>query len=177
MEYDLDDGILSAGTLDGQICLWQVYMENDLYVGCSLIKVLSLEAHVLDIIRSSCLPRSIITLESDFSIREYDLGTGKLLKTVKADKPLVDVFVIEANGGRTAIVFAIDNANNLHRIPDWAECPTRLVLPSTPDAEVNIKRYVGYNHKSQIYIRSNELLLLTCDQSNQSITVNKLNIL
>ncbi len=177
MEYDMDDGILTAGTLDGQIGIWQVYMENGVYVGCALTRILSLEAHVLDILRSSCLPKSIITLESDFCIREYDLSNGKLLKTVRADKPLIDLFVIESQGGQIPTIFAIDNAKNLHRIANWHETGKTLMLPQTADSEVNIKRYIGFNPKSQIFISNNELYLLAADQANQTISVTRLNLI
>lgn len=177
MEYDMDDGILTAGTLDGQIGIWQVYMENGMYVGCALTRVLSLEAHVLDILRSACLPKSIITLESDFCIREYDLGSGKLLKTVRADKPLIDLFVIEGQGGQIPTIFAIDNAKNLHRIANWHETGKTLMLPPTGESEVNIKRYIGFNPKSQIFISNNDLLLLAADQTNQTVSVTRLNLI
>ena len=176
MEYDADDGILTTGTLDGQIGIWQVYLEGEVYAGCALTKTLSLECHVLDILRSSFMPKSIITLESDFAVREYDLSSGRLLRTVKADKPIVDIFIVEANGGRSILLFAIDNACNIHRIKDFAAAPPKVLLPKSPDSEVQIKRYIGYNPKSQIFINKNELLLLTADQTNQTLSVNKLNL-
>ncbi len=176
MEFDADDGVLSTGTLDGQIGIWQIYLDSDVYAGCALTKMLSLECHVLDILRSSFMPKSIITLESDFSVREYDLNSGRLIRTVKADKPIVDIFIVEANGGRSIILFAIDNACNIHRIKDFTAAPAKLSLPKSPDSEVQIKRYIGYNPKSQIFINKNQLLLLTADQTNQTLAVNRLNL-
>ena len=177
MEYDSDDCVLSTGTLDGQIGIWQVYLEDEVYAGCALTKILNLECHVLDIVRSSFLPNSVITLESDFSVREYDMRSGRLLRTIKADRPLLDIFVVESNGGKSLILYAIDNTSNLHRVKDYASAPAKITLPPTnSSSEVHIKRYLGYNPKSQIFIKKNELLLITADQTNQTLTINRLNI-
>ena len=198
MEFDRDDGVLTAGTLDGQIGLYQVYLEDGLYVGCALMRILALESHVLDILRSSCLPHSILTLESDFTIREYDSMTGKLNRVVRSHDPLIDIFIVEASSGKSAMIYAIDTHSNLHRIANWAAIPPggTLVLPkksdfstlgsgrSTPKnenplhaarAESGIKRFIGYNPKSQIFIKDYDLILLTADQANQSLLINKLN--
>lgn len=176
MKFDFDDGVLTAGTIDGQIGMWQLLIEDDLYVGCSLIRIVEMQGHVIEILRTSCLPRALITLESDFCIREYDLSTGKLSKTIRSDKPLIDVFLVEKAGAKKVILFTVDNANNLHRIKDWGKAPARMTLARTRDAEVSIKRYIGYNPRSQIFIKAQELLLITCDQSNQKLEINKLNI-
>ena len=176
MKFDFDDGILTAGTIDGQIGMWQLLIEDDVYAGCSLLRIVEMQGHVIEILRSSCLPRALITLESDFCVREYDLVTGKLTKTVRSDKPLIDVFLVEKVGAKKVMLFTVDNASNLHRVKDWGKAPARMTLGRTREADVSIKRYIGYNPRSQIFIRGQDLLLITCDQSNQKLEINKLNI-
>jgi hypothetical protein len=176
MEFDSDDGILSVGTLDGQIGLWQIYLENGEYIGCAMIKTLSLESHVLDILRTPGLPTSIITLESDFCVREYDIATGRLIKTVKGDKPLVDVFLIESTAGRGISLFALDHCAHLFRVKSWEDIPAKHQLPKGPEGEGFVKRYIGYNPRSQIYIKGMDLLMLSAQQSSQSLAVTRLNM-
>ena len=176
MEFDCEDGILSVGTLDGQLGLWQVYLENGEYIGVALLKLLNLECHVLDILRTGSLPNSILTLESDFCVREYDTFTGRLLRVIKGDRPLVDVFLIDAPAGRGLTMFTLDNSHNLQRLKNYTDLDPRVVLPRTPDGDGHVKRYIGYNPKSQIYISADELLLLAPDQGKQTISVTRLNL-
>lgn len=176
MEYDSDESVLATGTLDGQLSVWQVYFENGIYLGCAVQYSLSLESHVLDVLRTSTLPGKLVTLESDFYVRLYELGSGRLLSTIKAPKPIIDVFIVEAQNSMP-IIFAIDNSNGIYRLPDLRQPSPSSSLKEAKDTnEVHIKRYIGYNPKSQIFINGDSLYLLTADQIAQNLIINKLNM-
>ena len=174
VKFDVDDGILTVGTLDGQVGMWQTYFEDDLYVGCSLIRIVELQGHIIEIIRSHCLPRCLIAVESDFCVRCYDLKTGKIIKMIKCDRPIIDAYIIENSGTQDVTLFVTDISNKVHRISSWNQSEESVLLKSGQETEAKVKRYIGYNPGSQIFIKGRELFLLTCDQQTRILNVNKL---
>ena len=176
VKFDVDDGILTVGTLDGQVGMWQTYFEDDLYVGCSLIRIVELQGHIIEIIRSHCLPRCLIAVESDFCVRCYDLKTGKIIKMIKCDRPIIDAYIIENSGTQDVTLFVTDISNKVHRISSWNQSEESVLLKSGQETEAKVKRYIGYNPGSQIFIKGRELFLLTCDQQTRILNVNKLHL-
>lgn len=52
----------------------------------------------------------MISLESDFVLRVYDLQSGEVIKVIGSEEPIVDFLVMETTG---LDVVAIDNRNQI----------------------------------------------------------------
>ena len=95
---------------------------------------------------------------------------------IKCDRPIIDAYIIENSGTQDVTLFVTDISNKVHRISSWNQSEESVLLKSGQETEAKVKRYIGYNPGSQIFIKGRELFLLTCDQQTRILNVNKLHL-
>ena len=44
-------------------------------------------------------------MKSDFCVSFYDLKTGKIIKMIKCDRPIIDAYIIENSGTQDVMLF------------------------------------------------------------------------
>ena len=181
LDFHKDDQILSAGALDGTVSMWKVFYQGGFYHGCALRNKLRLSGHVIEISRSLSLSNQLITLESDFAVRVYDVSSGRLLKIFKGVLPFIDFVMIERPGGRKPLLYCLDNCNDVHKFENWEpdgqlEFSEAVQPRDMSKAVAYIKQFFGYSPKSEVLIRREELFMLSADQSDRNLVLQKLQI-
>ena len=181
LDFNADDNTLCTGALDGSMILYKVFYQNGCYHGCAKKARMKVGGHVIEISRTLSLPNTVITLESDFAVRVYDVARGRLLKSFKGKNPFVDFVVIEKtaeDGRRAPVLFAVDNKSDVHRFEDWefdGQVEYSQLGGGTEREQVAyIRQFFGYSPKCQVLIRGNGLYMLTSDQGRGSLVLQRL---
>lgn len=115
LDFSYDDKLLIAGSHSGFILLFKIHYDKltKIYSGCELINKFNSFGQVLDISRCFRKPQLMVTLESDFILRLYNIEKKEIVAQIPNDTQIVDFLVIESEKDFEPLIFAIDNKGNL----------------------------------------------------------------
>ena len=103
----------------------------------------------------------MITLESDFILRLYDIKKKEVVAQIAHEGPIVDFLVVESEKDKEPLIFATDNRNNILKFD--LENSLRI-RNKVEQKKIGMSRFLGYAPKSQVYIKDNKVYFLSLGQ-------------
>ena len=169
MDYCHYQNFIISGSMDGTMLIYKVAYQSrksvgvskalatDIFNGCHLISRIESKCNVLEIGFFDS-GKGIFSLESDCSVKLYELKSGNLLKEFNlGGVPIVDFLVVETSKNpekrSRPILYVLDNRNNFHKFENWFESDTvvyNMKVSSKKNKRVFTTQYTGYSPKSQI---------------------------
>ena len=172
LDYSNKDKFLIAGSLNGFILIYRINFDEELnYAGCELLNKFSTNGHVVEIARCYRRPELMISLESDFILRLYDIKKKEVVAQIAHEGPIVDFLVVESEKDKDPLIFAMDNRNNLMKFD--LENSLRI-RNKVEKSKIGMSRFLGYAPKSQVFIRDNKVFLLSLGQQSCDVSLFKL---
>ena len=172
-DFSKDDNLLISGSIDGFILIYRIAFEdNQRYSGCELMHKFSTIGHVIELTRCFQKPNFLLSLESDFVIRLYDIQKKEIVAQIAHDGPVMDFLVVESELDMEPLVFAMDNRYNLVKFDLENQVSMRNKIEKKL---VELGKFVGYSPKNQVIVKGNKVFLLSLNQIECAVSLYKQN--
>jgi hypothetical protein len=162
---------LISGSIDGFILIYKVNFDNGSYSGCELLNKFCTFGHVMELARCFSRPNFMVSLESDFIMRLYDIEKKEVVSQIAHEGPIIDFLIVESEHDKQPLIFAMDNRNNLMKFDLENSVRVRNKIEKK---KIGFSRFLGYSPKSQVIVSKNEVFLLSLSQLSCEVSMFKL---
>ena len=188
----LDDRLLVSGSYDSVVLIWSLNFcpESGVFEGCFLARKLDLVTYALDLSRSVVVSDVLITLESDYLIRLYDLGgetQGSFLREFRPicsarsrpDSRFADFFVVERGMDVDPLLVAVSFSGEVELLEGWDVETLRSSraggLPGNlGKSSSSFDEQFCFRPKSQVIIRGEKLVLVSIGGGSGEVVLQEL---